>query len=70
MRAEPQRFSLSVDAILQRAWETLSVNWMLGFTAFGGPPVHFKIVRHNTAFPPKHTYLPTYLTIFHEWMSE
>lgn len=22
----------------------LRVNWHLGFTAFGGPPVHFKIV--------------------------
>lgn len=24
--------------------QTLQVNWHLGFTSFGGPPVHFKIV--------------------------
>jgi hypothetical protein len=34
---------------LQRAtksfWDVLSQGWYLGFTAFGGPPVHFKIVR-------------------------
>ncbi|KAH7201456.1 chromate transporter-domain-containing protein [Fusarium oxysporum] len=27
----------------RRTWETIQVNWHLGFTAFGGPPVHFKI---------------------------
>ena len=27
-----------------RLWETVRHNWHLGFTAFGGPPVHFKIV--------------------------
>ncbi|KAM0197324.1 hypothetical protein ACHAPA_004042 [Fusarium lateritium] len=26
-----------------RGLQTLQVNWHLGFTAFGGPPVHFKI---------------------------
>ncbi len=26
-------------------WDVLSQGWYLGFTAFGGPPVHFKIVR-------------------------
>ncbi|GLI73622.1 hypothetical protein PoHVEF18_001842 [Penicillium ochrochloron] len=26
-----------------RVWKILQVNWYLGFTAFGGPPVHFKI---------------------------
>ncbi|KAK4073052.1 hypothetical protein Purlil1_13179 [Purpureocillium lilacinum] len=29
--------------IADRAWATLQVNWHLGLTAFGGPPVHFKI---------------------------
>lgn len=29
----------------QRAVELLAAEWHLGFTAFGGPPVHFKIVR-------------------------
>lgn len=28
----------------QRAVELLVAEWHLGFTAFGGPPVHFKIV--------------------------
>ncbi|KAI5463651.1 chromate transporter-domain-containing protein [Mariannaea sp. PMI_226] len=27
----------------RRSLETLQANWHLGFTAFGGPPVHFKI---------------------------
>ncbi|KAJ5573155.1 hypothetical protein N7450_010139 [Penicillium hetheringtonii] len=26
-----------------RIWDILQVNWHIGFTAFGGPPVHFKI---------------------------
>ena len=26
-------------------WDVISQGWYLGFTAFGGPPVHFKIVR-------------------------
>lgn len=46
---------LSIDAwelkarkMADRAWETLRVNWHLGVTAFGGPPVHFKIVSVET----------------------
>jgi hypothetical protein len=35
-----------------RLWEgtkdVFSKNWHLGFTAFGGPPVHFQIVSHAT----------------------
>ena len=30
--------------VRSRVWETTKVGWHLGFTAFGGPPVHFKIV--------------------------
>jgi hypothetical protein len=30
---------------LEKAWDVIAVNWYLGFTAFGGPAVHFKIVR-------------------------
>ncbi|KAK8872407.1 chromate ion transporter [Apiospora arundinis] len=26
-----------------RCWNTIRENWYLGFTSFGGPPVHFKI---------------------------
>ncbi|KAI1470853.1 chromate transporter-domain-containing protein [Daldinia caldariorum] len=29
--------------VARRAWKTLKVNWHLGFTSFGGPPVHFRI---------------------------
>jgi hypothetical protein len=28
----------------ERFWNTIRENWYLGFTSFGGPPVHFKIV--------------------------
>jgi hypothetical protein len=28
-----------------RFWNTIRENYYLGFTSFGGPPVHFKIVR-------------------------
>jgi len=27
-----------------RFWNTIRQNYILGFTSFGGPPVHFKIV--------------------------
>ncbi|KAK0720239.1 chromate ion transporter [Lasiosphaeris hirsuta] len=30
-------------AVALRAWKVLRTNWHLGVTAFGGPPVHFKI---------------------------
>ena len=32
-----------------RAWKVLRANWHLGVTAFGGPPVHFKIVQYLTS---------------------
>jgi hypothetical protein len=28
----------------RRIWTTVKKNWYLGFTSFGGPPVHFRIV--------------------------
>ncbi|ROT42331.1 hypothetical protein SODALDRAFT_12670 [Sodiomyces alkalinus F11] len=31
------------DDIAGRLWTTIRENWYLGFTSFGGPPVHFKI---------------------------
>ncbi|KAL2755005.1 hypothetical protein ACRALDRAFT_2107935 [Sodiomyces alcalophilus JCM 7366] len=31
------------DDILGRLWTTLRQSWYMGFTSFGGPPVHFKI---------------------------
>jgi hypothetical protein len=37
--------STQVDsAIWDRTKDVFSKNWHLGFTAFGGPPVHFQIV--------------------------
>lgn len=29
----------------RKPWNTVRETWYLGFTSFGGPPVHFKIVR-------------------------
>ncbi|KAK4185446.1 chromate transporter-domain-containing protein [Podospora australis] len=31
----------------RRAWKIVRVNWHLGVTAFGGPPVHFKIFNEK-----------------------
>ncbi|KAL7620228.1 hypothetical protein AAE478_009221 [Parahypoxylon ruwenzoriense] len=40
------RWQLLDPAVLRdKAWRTLKANWHLGFTAFGGPPVHFKILH-------------------------
>ncbi|RYP36316.1 hypothetical protein DL767_003469 [Monosporascus sp. MG133] len=36
---------LSDSKIARRLWNTTKENWYLGFTSFGGPPVHFKIFR-------------------------
>ncbi|KAH8662475.1 chromate transporter-domain-containing protein [Xylariales sp. PMI_506] len=33
----------SSSIVLRRLWDTFKITWLLGFTAFGGPPVHFKI---------------------------
>ncbi|KAI9158048.1 Carbonyl reductase [NADPH] 3 [Paramyrothecium foliicola] len=35
--------SLSSLDIGERFWHAVRYNWYLGFTSFGGPPVHFKI---------------------------
>jgi hypothetical protein len=35
----------SPDVVAQHLWDVVRFDWYLGFTAFGGPPVHFKIVR-------------------------
>ncbi|KAK4150841.1 chromate transporter-domain-containing protein [Chaetomidium leptoderma] len=31
----------------RRAWKVIRVNWHLGVTAFGGPPVHFRIFNEK-----------------------
>ena len=33
-----------------RCWNVVKENWYLGFTSFGGPPVHFKIVSFSLSF--------------------
>ncbi|OTB19812.1 hypothetical protein K445DRAFT_313585 [Daldinia sp. EC12] len=33
--------------VARRSWKTLKVNWHLGFTSFGGPPVHFRIFHEK-----------------------
>ncbi|KAK0619157.1 chromate transporter-domain-containing protein [Immersiella caudata] len=39
----PGRLPQKARAVALRAWKVLRNNWHLGVTAFGGPPVHFKI---------------------------
>ncbi|KAK3987750.1 chromate transporter-domain-containing protein [Cladorrhinum sp. PSN332] len=34
---------LDLGSLGQRSWNVVKENWYLGFTSFGGPPVHFKI---------------------------
>ncbi|RNJ58891.1 hypothetical protein D7B24_003980 [Verticillium nonalfalfae] len=33
--------------VSKKLWSTFRTNYHLGFTAFGGPPVHFKILREK-----------------------
>jgi hypothetical protein len=37
-------WKLAQNETVKRLWEVVEQGWYLGFTAFGGPPVHFKIV--------------------------
>ncbi|KAH7012667.1 chromate transporter-domain-containing protein [Microdochium trichocladiopsis] len=39
-----RRFGWHPAEVQDRLWNTLRENWYLGFTSFGGPPTHFKIV--------------------------
>ncbi|KAK3501454.1 chromate transporter-domain-containing protein [Neurospora crassa] len=39
----PNNFTGRARALASRSWNVFRVNWHLGFTAFGGPPVHFRI---------------------------
>ena len=41
-----------------RIWSTIRENWYLGFTSFGGPPVHFKMVSDPTAPPARSPPVP------------
>ncbi|KAH6848204.1 chromate transporter-domain-containing protein [Chaetomium sp. MPI-CAGE-AT-0009] len=40
-------FPRRARALALRAWKVLRVNWHLGVTAFGGPPVHFRIFNEK-----------------------
>jgi len=42
-----RRWASSIQVESFDIMEVVSVNWHLGFTAFGGPPVHFQIVRNH-----------------------
>ncbi len=44
-------FGRRLRAVPLRAWKVLRVNWHLGDTAFGGPPVHFRIVSASVSAP-------------------
>lgn len=39
----------------KRLREIILVNWHLGFTAFGGPAVHFQLVRRPSP-PPRRSF--------------
>ncbi|KAM3562589.1 hypothetical protein ARSEF4850_002725 [Beauveria asiatica] len=43
--------SRAARTLRQRLWNSAKHNWSLGLTSFGGPPVHFKIVRQLACFP-------------------
>lgn len=44
-RAHPNAYQANTGKLLLRLWEVVVNFWDLGFTAFGGPPVHFQILR-------------------------
>ncbi|KAK3297096.1 chromate transporter-domain-containing protein [Chaetomium fimeti] len=37
----------NVKSLGRRAWKVVQANWHLGVTAFGGPPVHFRIFNEK-----------------------
>ncbi|KAJ4362693.1 hypothetical protein N0V85_009350 [Neurospora sp. IMI 360204] len=41
--AEPLDLAGRARSLASRSWKVFRFNWHLGFTAFGGPPVHFRI---------------------------
>jgi hypothetical protein len=38
---------ISLQRIPLKIWDVVEVNWDLGLSAFGGQPVHFKIVSYS-----------------------
>jgi len=46
IRSWKRRWQGLTETLTPNLWRnTVRSNWHLGLTAFGGPPVHFKIVR-------------------------
>lgn len=43
----PGAYQANTSKLLLRFWEVVVNFWDLGFTAFGGPPVHFQILRRR-----------------------
>lgn len=43
--AHSSAYQANTNKLLLRLWEVVVNFWDLGLTAFGGPPVHFKILR-------------------------
>lgn len=41
----PGAYQANTNKLMLRFWEVVVNFWDLGFTAFGGPPVHFQILR-------------------------
>lgn len=41
----PGAYQANTSKLLPRLWEVAVNFWDLGFTSFGGPPVHFQILR-------------------------
>lgn len=43
----PGAYQANTNKLLSRLREVVVNFWDLGFTAFGGPPVHFQILRNR-----------------------
>lgn len=43
----PGAYQANTNKLQLRFWEVVVNFWDLGFTAFGGPPVHFQILRQR-----------------------
>lgn len=45
--APTEAYQVNTSKLSVRLWDVFSRTWDLGFTAFGGPPVHFQIFHHR-----------------------
>jgi hypothetical protein len=51
LRRGAELMHIDPSKIWDRTVDVAAANWHLGFTAFGGPPVHFQIVRATVQCP-------------------